>query len=359
MNTNNFIEKSKKIHGNKYDYSLVEYENHFTNVKIICKIHGIFEQTPRHHLMGRGCQKCGGSLKKTTEEFIEKSKKIHGNKYDYSLVEYVNIKNKVKIICPVHGVFEQSPESHLNGCGCSKCNFDKQRSSKNFFIEKSKKIHGDKYNYSLIEYKDNNTKVKIICPKHGIFEQKPRHHISGQGCMICKQINMKLSLNDFIERSNIIHDYFYDYSEVEYLNNYTKVKIICSKHGIFKQTPNFHLLGQGCPSCKKSLIENEIAKILDIFNINYFRQYKFSDCKNIKPLPFDFYLPDKKLVIEYNGKQHYEPIKWFGGNNTLNYIRKNDNIKKKYCTDNDIKYIEISYKDNKKINDIIYEILFK
>jgi len=121
--------------------------------------------------------------RKTTEEFIEMAKSIHGDRYDYSLVEYKNNKTKVKIICPVHGVFEQKPIHHLRGHGCHECG-DKRLTTKQF-IEKVKSIHKDKYDYSLVEYKNNKTKVKIICPVHGPFEQRPNDHLRGRGCFKC------------------------------------------------------------------------------------------------------------------------------------------------------------------------------
>jgi len=125
------------------------------------------------------------------------------------------------------------------------------------------------------------------------------------------------------------------------------------------QIPNFHLLGQGCPSCKKSIIENKISEILLSRNVEFYRQQKFDNCKNINCLPFDFFIPSKNMVIEYNGKQHYEPIDWFGGAETLSYIQRNDEIKKTFCEKNDIIYIEISYKDSNKIEEILDELLFR
>jgi predicted nucleic acid-binding Zn-ribbon protein len=186
--TEQFIEKAKAVHGDKYDYSLVEYKNVHTKVKIVCSIHGMFEQRPSIHLCGSGCPKCGiiimsNNKKLTTNQFIEKAKAVHGDKYDYSLVEYKNSGTKVKIICPIHGVFEQRSYDHLRGRGCFKCNGNKKLTTKEF-IEKANTIHGDKYDYSLVEYKNNKTKVKIICPVHGVFEQVTSYHLSGNSCPV-------------------------------------------------------------------------------------------------------------------------------------------------------------------------------
>lgn len=140
------------------------------------------------------------SKKLTTKEFIKKANIVHNNKYDYSLVDYKNNFTKIKIICPIHGIFEQIPKSHVskrsNGCGCHKCGGTKLLTQKEF-IKKAKKIHGDKYDYSLVDYKNNRVKVKIICPIHGVFEQQPIHHISIQkcGCPICAR-SMKSSVGE-------------------------------------------------------------------------------------------------------------------------------------------------------------------
>ena len=142
ITTEDFIENARKVHSDKYDYSLTNYISAKTKVKIICPVHGVFEQTPCGHLSGRGCKKCSGKNKLTTEEFIDQARKVHGDKYDYSLVNYVNCRTKVKIICPIHGVFEQTPQSHLKGNGCKYC--------KNYSAEKDIYTLLDKLN---IKYK--------------------------------------------------------------------------------------------------------------------------------------------------------------------------------------------------------------
>ena len=196
-------------------------------------------------------------MKKTTEEFIQDAYCKHGDKYNYKLVDYKNSSTKVKIICPIHGIFEQRANNHLGGRGCFKCGYISssklQRKSKNDFIKKSNKIHDNKYDYSLIDYKNSSTKVKIVCPVHGTFEQTPNHHLRGQGCKKCGYDNitdlLSLSTEEFIERSKKIHGSKYDYSLVKYKNTRTKIKIICPIHGIFEQTPGNHLNGKGCKKC--------------------------------------------------------------------------------------------------------------
>lgn len=250
-----------------------------------------------------------------TQQFIEKAISIHNNIYDYNLVEYTKSNNKVKIVCSKHGVFEQRAGDHLKGMGCRKCQFENQSKLKTKtsceFIEEAKLVHDNKYDYSLVKYINNKTKVKIICPKHGIFEQSPVSHLSGKGCTRCKfenQIkrNTKTTEN-FIQRANLIHDDKYDYSLVNYTGVFNKVKIVCSKHGVFEQRPNDHLVKKnGCPKCKyiRSNKEIELYNFIKTLNIN---------CTNnanvISPKTLDIYLPNYNLAIEFNGLLHHSELR--------------------------------------------------
>ena len=286
--------------------------------------------------------------------FIEKSNKIHNGKYDYSLVNYINAKTKVKIICQKHGVFQQTPDTHSRGSGCPECGGSKKLTNYEF-IKKVEKIHKHKYDYSLVEYKNNNTKVKIICQNHGVFEQTPSEHLR-YGCWQCGVISRsnkkKLNNDDFIKKANKIHDNYFDYSKAIYNGHRNKLIIICPKHGEFNQKANAHLNGQGCPSCKKSKGEREIEVWLNINNIKYNPQHRFKDCKDIRTLPFDFYLPDYNICIEYDGKQHFKPL-MFNGKSNLSDIIKKDNIKNIYCTNNNIKLIRIKYDNFKNIGELL------
>jgi len=200
-----FINESNIIHNHKYDYSLVEYKINREKVKIICSIHGIFEQTPSNHLNGKGCVYCGGTSKLDTNLFIHKSKMIHGDKYDYSLVDYENTQTKVKIICSIHGIFEQLPNNHLSKeQGCYKCLG--MISDTNSFIDICSKMHNNKYDYSLVKYDNITSKVDIICPEHGIFSQRCDSHRNGSGCIKCSNNGIskeEVEINDFILSLNI------------------------------------------------------------------------------------------------------------------------------------------------------------
>lgn len=189
-----FIERAKSIHGNRFDYSLTKYKNNKTKVTIICKTHGKFDQFPNSHLKGNGCPKCHlDSTRKTTDEFINQAIEIHGNKYDYSKSIYLGALHKVTIICPKHGEFSQIASDHINGKkGCLKCHIENKTKNKNDFIKESKIIHDNKYDYSLTDYVSNMNKVKITCPEHGIFTQRPyQHTVKKHGCPQCPTIISK------------------------------------------------------------------------------------------------------------------------------------------------------------------------
>lgn len=300
-----------------------------------------------------------GRKSMTTNEFINKTKIKHGDKFDYSKTEYISNNSKITIICPIHGEFNMEPRNHLrSNSGCDKCKTNIRLSNKSFIL-KAREIHGNKYDYSKIVYQHKKSKLIIICPEHGEFEQVARNHIMDKcGCQLCanESISKSQSLNtdEFILKSNLKHKHKYDYSNVEYINQLTKVKIICPKHGEFTQRPVEHLRGCGCQKCKESKGEKKIREYLIENKIKFISQYKFDNCRNKNPLPFDFYLPELNMCIEYNGAQHYKPIKYWGGEETLKKIKFRDKIKKKYCSNNDINLMIIRY--NEKIENKLIKI---
>jgi very-short-patch-repair endonuclease len=290
------------------------------------------------------------SMKKLEkEEFIKKAKEIHGNKYDYSKVNYMNNKKKVIIKCSIHGDFNKSPNMHLNNQGCPICGKISKSKNKTLttkkFIEKAKEIHGDKYDYSLVKYKSYEEEVIIKCSLHGEFKQKPHSHILGSGCKKCGNVNSK-TVNEIIKLSKLKHGDKYDYSKVEYVNAKTKIKIICPKHGEFEQLHNNHILGQGCPICKESKGEKAIRNFFKDNGLYFMSQKRFKECRDIKPLPFDFYLPNYNMCIEYDGEQHFKPTKRFGGIKGFNKIIKTDKIKTEFCLKNGVNLIRIKYNED-------------
>lgn len=283
-----FIWKAIQKHGYKYDYREVDYKGSFIKVCIICPIHGEFWITPSHHLQGSGCQKCGFENspykhRLTTKEFKEIFHKKFADKYDTSLVNYINAHTKICMICPKHGEFWIKPNDLLNGHGCKKC-FNEKRGynklSKEIFKERSEKIHrfinGEpKYIYDDIEYIDISTKVKIFCKK-------------------------------------------------------------CNKY--FYQRPSSHLIGKGCPICgTKSKLEDKIRNLLTDNNYSFIEQKSFEWLKYKQSLFIDFYIPSLNIAIECQGIQHFKSVSKFGGNTELIITKERDKIKKQLCDEHNIK----------------------
>lgn len=249
-------------------------------------------------------------IKMKTKQFIEKARKIHGDKYDYSKTIYKGALQKLTIICLEHGEFTQIPNNHLKGCGCPRCAKNKKLTI-NRFIDEANLIHNNKYDYSKTIIKNYNEKICITCPIHGDFLMTISRHLRGSGCQKCAK-NKKPTIEEFIARAKEIHGDKYDYSKVNYVNNHTNVSIICPKHGEFLQTPSAHLNARnGCPICNESKLEKEIELLLQENRIDYVRQKKFKSIKFINLLPFDFYLPKYHLVIECQGLQHFENEHFF------------------------------------------------
>jgi thymidylate kinase len=253
LTTEEFIEKSKLVHGNRYDYSKIDYKNSNTYVTIICQEHGEFQQTPKLHLKGAGCGKCAGTSKITESEFLDKCRDKFGDLYDYSIMNYKSFNSIITIVCKIHGNISIIPKSHLKGTGCSKCthvlNGNKRKTPLDEFIKKCREKHGDSYDYSNVNYVNNNTYIKIICKENGEFQQTPWHHLNSNGCPKCTGY-YTLTTEEFIEKSKLVHGDLYDYSHVDYKNSNKEVSIVCKKHGEFLQKPVYHYWNKaGCPKC--------------------------------------------------------------------------------------------------------------
>lgn len=348
--TENFIENAIKKHGDTYDYSEVKYIKYCEKVEIICRKHGKFLQMPSSHLSGNGCKTC--AIENNTvsqEDFIENAKKIHGNYYDYSRCNYKRSFEKVIIICKKHGEFSQVPSSHLNGHGCYDCGNEKNsinlRSNEKEFIEKAEIIHGDCYDYSRCNYIRSSEKVIIICKKHGEFSQEPNSHLNGSGCSYCGgdkiSKNLRSNKKEFLEKAIKIHGDKYDYSSVEYTTSNKKIKIKCNYHGIFLQGAGSHLSGSGCPFCVNKTEGKLFEKISEIYP-TITSQFKQEWCRNIHCLPYDFCIPEKKIIIELDGKQHFKQVRnWIPPENQ--YL--SDKFKEKCANENGYSTIRILQED--------------
>lgn len=359
----NFINESKIIHNSKYDYSLVEYISSDKKVEILCKKHGSFSQKPSHHKRGNGCPECayensfGPRIK--TNDFITISKGKHNNFYSYKKSVYTGNKNKILITCPIHGDFKQNPKYHMNGGGCPKCNIGKNSKGKgnkklkyktDEFIKICRDVHSNKYDYTETKYKGIKNKIKVICPEHGLFLVRAENHMNGISCNKCARDEKKRNKVELISELNEIHNSKYEYHiNDNYVSTKDKIKIICPEHGEFIQELEIHLRGSGCTLCKtKSRGEISIKNFLEKNKIKFIREKSFKN-----RLRFDFWLPDLNTIIEFDGKHHFEPIKYFGGEENFKKVKKNDNIKNLFCVENNINLLRISYKDYDNIEKII------
>jgi len=292
------------------------------------------------------------------EKILSKLNIIHNNKYIYDLSNYKNINSIINITCKIHGKFKQKFYNHMyRKNGCKKCNIKGHSHLTLFdFIIKANNVHNNKYIYDKVKYTNYKTNINIVCKKHGLFKQSPLNHISNKaGCPKCAN-NKLLTLDEFIMKSNIVHNNLYDYSQSKYISGNKKINIICKKHGIFKQTPESHLQYHGCPKCNNSRGELLIYDILKKNNIKFKCEHKFDDCINIQTgykLRFDFYLYELNICIEYDGKQHFENNSFFNNKDIFKQLLIRDMIKDQYCDMNNIKLIRINY--NNEIYSIIGE----
>lgn len=362
-NTADFIKKAVKVHQDEngkpiYIYDDVDYKNYDQEVIIKCKKGHIFEQTPTSHLQGNGCKFCSGSYKRDTFDFVERAVEIHKDEegkpiYDYSLVEYKNTMTKVKIKCKKGHIFEQTPNHHLSGHGCDMCVRGVWIMNTKQFIEESNKIHDGKYDYSKSVFRGMNEKVTIICPEHGEYEQVVICHTTNKrGCLECGQIKAGLenrkTVEEFIEEASKVHKYIkYDYSRVHenYRTRNDKVWIGCyTCKTFFEQRVQDHLTGYGCKNCKTKSAIIFYAFLREEFGESMFEtEVKFDECKYIHHLPFDYYSKELNLIIELDGRQHMEEVNIF--RDTLEERQMKDFIKMKYLEKMNISLIRIFQED--------------
>lgn len=310
--------KFRAIYGDEYEYDGTTFTKYTEKMRMICPKHGEFWKTPNKHISGQGCPIC--SLERqaslatnSNEDFIDAAKKVHGDKYDYSKTHYTKSSEKVTIICHEkdengveHGEFIQNAASHLQGCGCPKCaqvaRNEKSKKGTEKFIEEAKKAHPlDNYDYSKVEYINNHTEVRIICPIHGEFLQKPNKHLRGHGCPKCAKNGIQLTKEEFVEKANKVHEGKYDYSKTVYKTSHEKVIITCPVHGDFEQEAESHLNGAGCPKCSGLISQSEVNLTNFIKSIIGDSEVVEHDRSILDGKEIDIYIPSYNLGIEYNG----------------------------------------------------------
>ena len=325
MDTSEFIEKARLVHGDLYDYSKVKYINSQTNVIIIDPEYGEFTQRASRHLSGSNHPtRANISRRLSQEEILKRFKEIHGNLYDYSKVEYINNNTNVTIIDPDYGEFTVTPSNHIRKkSGHPRRAFDKNKLSQEQFIEKAKLVHGDLYDYSKVNYISSNIKVTIIDPDYGEFEQKAGNHLSGQGNPKRAHNKLTHTQEEFINKCNKIHNNFYDYSKVEYINTYTEILIIDPDYGEFLITPQYHLAGGGHPKRSYSHLY-EVDHIIPLsFICKSSERNKFKNNKLYKLLDSNI---NKKLVLRTENRNKCDNFILFGKKELARNFRNDKDI---------------------------------
>lgn len=343
---------------NKFQFLIDEYKNQHQRIQCVChkkdsegNEHGIFERTCKQILAKTYCPKClkEERNKEKGEKIIQECIKIHGDKYDYSNVNYKTMSDKIEVICHKkdangieHGSFFPRLYNHIyNETGCPKCaieiNSEKHKITYDEVIYRANEIYGDKYDLSLIKKDDINgveTKLKIICKEHGVFEKTIHAFLSGSGCQKCaiESAKEKIRLGNevWLERFNKVHNGFYQYNLTESISYSDKIEIICPIHGVFTQKVGSHANGQGCPKCNLSHLERTIMSFLDYNNIIYDYQKRF---EWLGKQSLDFYIPNCNIAIECQGSQHFEKDKFY---KDISVTQERDERKRGLCLDNNV-----------------------
>lgn len=373
-NYNKFIEESNKRFGDNYKFPKIdtEYINSHSKITITCtKCGNTFVKIAGDHLTSKngGCKTCRmnkkeiiqergitNNIKKenkrklTNEEITKRLNNLCDNKFKYCIEGYKNTQTPIRFTClKCNNTFYRDLNSIEYNNTCPFCNGksrNRKYSTEEFVIVASE-IHNNKYDYSETEYEKTDKKITVICHEidifgneHGRFYVTPHAHIGYMkiGCPKCSGKYHKTTY-EFISEANLVHDNTYDYSKTEYVGANKKVCIICPEHGEFWQTPNMHLLGNGCPVCKQSKCERKIRKLLKNNNIEFIPQYKPNW---LKPLSLDFFLPSYNIGIEVQGLQHYKPVKYWGGEETYKKVLERDIKKSKLCEENNVKLLYYS-----------------
>jgi hypothetical protein len=253
-----FVELANIQHNSRYDYSPTVFTNLPSRIEILCPHHGMFTQQASEHLRGHGCKQCSYDAKRgakfTNESYIDRFREVHGDKFDYSLVSINGgTKDRIQVICRVHGPFITRVDTHLAGFGCRTCSHVNtslvSRLSQEKVIERMRKVHDNLFDYSKAVYTLSKEKLTVTCPRHGDFQVEAMKHLNGTGCLKCAIEGKTSNKDDFIREARLYHGDRYNYNDVDYKTAHISVRIKCKEHGVFSQSPNNHKKGQGCPYC--------------------------------------------------------------------------------------------------------------
>jgi len=365
-----FAIQAPLLHGKNLDFSKSIYKGSKEEIEVRCLIHGVYTTTPGSLLQGCGCKQCGrkkAGIKKSNglPKFIEKAIAMHGEAtYDYSLVKYINNKTDVSIICPLHGSFLQTPDAHAGarGQGCPECGHIRSNQAKkltfNQFLARATHLHKDMFIYEKESYNSTKDSLNITCLRCGKgFKQTPTDHFNcSEPCPVCGK--RYLDGDVFIERANKVHKNRYTYPNLSFKSAKDHVLILCQVHGEFSQIADNHQAGNGCPRCAdyiNSRGSKRIAEYLTKNNVPFESEKKFHNLRSKKctPLRFDFFLAEYSLLIEFDGRQHFEPVSVFGGEDGFNDLIENDRLKNEWAIQNSYHLVRISFSDENLIEEML------
>ncbi|WP_343654368.1 hypothetical protein [Paraburkholderia caribensis] len=335
LNQDEFELRARAAHGERYDLSSAAYKTQYDHVVVGCAEHGKFKILPYNVWNGGGCPACalrenGLAHRVTAAAYMKRIVEVHGKKYDHSLVHYERMHDPITVICRRHGPFNPTAVNYLAGRGCPKCGGESAATVRtpklvlpvDEVVSRFQETHGDRYDYSTMVYEHSDRHVRIVCKVHGAFLQAPRNHWLGKGCPDCGREVMRalaaqrvLTTTEIVRRFRTLHGDLYDYSQSEYHRFNKPVEIRCRKHGVFRQTPQAHLEGKGCPQCSQSSGEARAAAWFRSNKIDFEVEFPVripNSRGQTRWGRFDFFLPDMGLFVEIDGPHHFAPVRYAG-----------------------------------------------
>lgn len=283
--------------------------------------------------------------------------------YDRESIEKAkNISDHIIAICPIHGPIDVQIESHLHGYGCKKCS-KKEKKTTESYISEAKKLWGDEYDYTPLQYINSQHYINFRCRKHGIQSVVACDHLRGHGCPICgnerKSEWKRISHDDYVKSVIEVHSNFYSYSRTEYKGMHEDITVTCPIHGDFEIEAVYHLNGGGCPKCTvlskgETLVRNWLVDNGIDFNPQYTINFKEQSIFGRNKIRVDFYLPNCNTIIEYHGEQHYRQTEKFHSDEFDFMVQQDRDIRlRQYCKHHKIRLIEIPYTKLKEVNKIL------
>lgn len=352
-----FIAQATAAHRDRYDYTATEYRGTEFKVAIVCREHGVFHCLPGNHYKGSGCPDCGRrqaglSHRVGFEDFVARSRQIHGDAFVYDAVDYVTMHDDVTLGCATCGqTFRQTPSNHIFGKnGCPRCRHSNLDQAE--FVRLCRLAHPSQlYDYSRTVFQGSQLPVTIVCSVPGEFAQTATRHLQGHGCAQCGYVTaadkMRITTAEFVRRAVGVHGDAYQYHDSVYTGSHEPITIQCPKHGPFSQAPANHVHGYGCPKCRRgSRGEALVASTLLALGVDFETQKSFPDLRLVRSLRFDFYMPSLNLLVEYDGKQHYMPIDCWGGEDAFRGQQVRDALKNDYADRHSIILLRIPYTSN-------------